>query len=269
MAREMFYAGDSFKEITASTGLPLSTIYRFQKSWATQDIRVGISETEGVDLPLNSVVERRVLQNICRVLKLRPHYVNLPFDHLLSSLADSKVDVGMSSLAATVERRRLMDFTANYTNRLDPIHFYARRDARIFSVAQIYKGRFGVVRGTLHEPFLKKLGVTMRFFADVGKMSEALLAGKVDAILCNEANMSPRLQELLTTIPFESPIEYGEDGGFALAKRFCGAERVSDVLDKMVRVGMIDCLDEFYYGSSTPRESLLKDYEDLKRALEL
>jgi polar amino acid transport system substrate-binding protein len=121
---------------------------------------------------------------ICEELKIACSIQMRRFDTLLASLADSRGDAVMASIAVTPESRKLADFTDPYYRT--PARFAVRRDSDVVDVRpEALEGKqVAVVAGSAHEAFLKALftEVNLRPYATPEQARDGLRNGQVDML---------------------------------------------------------------------------------------
>ncbi|HYI26460.1 MAG TPA: transporter substrate-binding domain-containing protein, partial [Bradyrhizobium sp.] len=104
------------------------------------------------------------------------------FDTLIGSLADSRGDAVVASIAVTPQTRERVDFSDPYYRT--PARFVARRELALYDIRpELLEGRkVAVVSGTAHEAYLKGLftEAELRAFPSVEAARDALVRNEVD-----------------------------------------------------------------------------------------
>lgn len=272
-AQSLFYKGFAIHNIARHSGLPISTLYRYAKVWTQSELTVGVSSDSPLanqELPIaskNCQSELHMIHALCTTLQARPKFVRLPFADLVGAIERHDVDIGVSGLSPTDERKRKIHFTNYYTRVNDPIHFYALKSSRIFSLDQIFKGKFGTLKGSLHEVFLRNLGLKAKLFTSDVQVEAALRAKTIDAILSTEGSLSPQLLKDASIVETSFPLTYGLRSAIAVAPRFQKGEVIATTIDKMNSLGITDVIDDLRFDHAHGRDKLENTYTDLLTAL--
>ncbi|MEP4077140.1 substrate-binding periplasmic protein [Haloferula sp.] len=116
-----------------------------------------------------------------------PHFIDRSWDRLLPSLQAGEVDIVMSNMTITDERRTLAEFTNPYLEvgqmllvRGNELHFY--QDPKIIALVD---KRIGVEPGTVSDAFVQRycLKATIVPLSSPDKAISALAKGRIDAYL--------------------------------------------------------------------------------------
>lgn len=117
-------------------------------------------------------------------LKTKVEYKNIPWDDLFKALDNKQIDMIMSAVTITDERKRTYDFSDNYLNAGQVI--ITRKDNLIINSADSLKGkRIAVQQGTTNEVEALKFttpALVIRY-SDFVQATKALVDGNADAIL--------------------------------------------------------------------------------------
>lgn len=121
---------------------------------------------------------------ICDELEVECLIRPLPWDELLSALAENRADAAIASIKINEETLTKADFTDSYYHT--PARFVARKDSTIESVTpETAAGhKIAVVRGTAHEAFLRDFFDQAQIvpFDNAGQAETALRSGAVDLL---------------------------------------------------------------------------------------
>ena len=117
-------------------------------------------------------------------LGVKVDFKNIKWDDLFNALDSKKVDVIISSVSITDERKQKYDFSDSYLNA-GQVVITQRTNNTISSAADLKGKKIGVQKGTTDEQEAEKLtsdDLVIRY-DDYEKATKALVAGDVDAIL--------------------------------------------------------------------------------------
>ena len=117
---------------------------------------------------------------------LEPDFRDLTFDTLIPSLQSGRIDVAVSGMSITPERQQTVDFTDPYVNA--GLVVAVRPDSGINGVDDLAGKAVGVNIGTTGATEAEALAAdgrvgSVQTFQDTGLSMEALVAGKVDAVI--------------------------------------------------------------------------------------
>lgn len=108
---------------------------------------------------------------------------NVPWDYIFQELKDKKIDMIISSVTITDERKKLYDFSDPYINAGQII--VSRKDNPITSTAQLKGKKISVQKGTTNEKEAVKFTSPdlVMSYDDFIAATKALADGKVDAMI--------------------------------------------------------------------------------------
>jgi polar amino acid transport system substrate-binding protein len=119
--------------------------------------------------------DRDVGDEVCARAHLTCEWVNTRFDKLIPGVMSGEFDIVMGGMAASAERRRLVDFTQTYSDSGGSSDFVGRTGAPEPADALI-----GVQSGTIHEQHLKDQNYRFVTYGTERDILDALVAGKVE-----------------------------------------------------------------------------------------
>ncbi|BCX79802.1 basic amino acid ABC transporter substrate-binding protein [Campylobacter sp. 19-13652] len=177
---------------------------------------------------------------------------NMPFDTLIVALKAGKIDMAMSAMSATDERRKHVDFTDSYFESAN-LFLQRKDDAPIKNSADLVGKRLGLVQGTIQEMAAKKIdGAKLVLTDNIATTVLNLKAGKVDAVIVDSVVGYGYLKQNKDTL-VESFVEPDGSEGISIA---FDKDKFKDTIEK-INTAISDI------KSSAVFDELLKKY-DLK-----
>jgi polar amino acid transport system substrate-binding protein len=179
-----FVAGVCCARLTAAADTPPAT-------GAATELRVGIA---AIYPPLAfkqdgelTGIEVQFAQQLGTDLGVKITFVETPFPELIPALRAQRIDIIMSGMSITDDRKKLVSFTQPYL-RVGQMRLMRREDVeRLKSRAAMNRPttRIGVVTGTTGETYVRAhLGrATIEGFADVDAAVAALRADRIDVFI--------------------------------------------------------------------------------------
>ena len=189
---------------------------------------------------------------------------HMPYPALLSSMETGKINLLISNLNATPERSEKVQFSDCYVDSCIAalVHRdnYRPADVTIEKVTDLAGKKVGVrAAGTLPllaDKFVK--GVNYVYFSEYTDAVQALLVGKIDAVLIDEpiatcfVNQKPKQLKIAS-------IFVDDEYGFALPKNSPLLARASAVVKKMEKAGDLAKLKAKWCGTN-PAKKVLEDW---------
>lgn len=108
----------------------------------------------GEDLSLDGY-DVAMAKEIGRRLGYPPEFVTLTFDGLLSAVQAGKVDMALSAIAVTPERRALVDFSSVYHIDEDVVLYNTAAPVEVRRLDDLLRYRVGVRQGSEHQAWLQ------------------------------------------------------------------------------------------------------------------
>ena len=131
-------------------------------------------EFKGFDLDL--------IRGIADKIGLKAEFAAIDFPALLPAISQGRFDIGAASIAGTVERQKICDFSEGYLGGY--LGVLTTKSSGITKEYNSTDGkRLGVLQGTIQEAYAKKFlpGATLVMFPDNNAGVSALTTGRVDA----------------------------------------------------------------------------------------
>lgn len=130
-------------------------------------------------------ISNDILQRVAELENFKINYVPLKFDALIPSIQAGQIDIAVSGIFITEERKKIVDFS-------DPYHVQgaivvAPIDSEINSIADLEGKRLASEQGSaalnIAKANEKEWGVEIRILQDAANMQLAMRAGDVDAMI--------------------------------------------------------------------------------------
>ncbi|MCI2055611.1 MAG: ABC transporter permease subunit [Oscillibacter sp.] len=203
----------------------------------------------------NVGINVELIELIARELDMKVEFSTMDFDALLPAIQSGKVDLAISDINATDERRQLVDFTQSYFD--NPQVLVTREeiqtDTRVPEYTELSQLSGKVVSaqtGTVVDILVDSAvqDVTYSFFNNRTDQLAALESGKVEAFPCDEpvALLAVAQNPDLTILP-QCVVE--DHYGVALQKDSPLTPQVNDAIAQLKADGTLDAMREKWSGS--------------------
>ena len=165
---------------------------------------------------------------LCAEMKVKCQWVEQEFDGLIPALKVRKIDMILSSMSITDERKRSVDFTNKYYN--SPAKLVMKEGAQVNDIKSDLKGKkLGVQRGSIHDRFatevLEPAGVSITRYSSQNEIYLDLTAGRLDGTLADATLLDDGFLKTdagtgfaFTGPDFNDPKYFGEGIGIAVRK---------------------------------------------------
>jgi lysine/arginine/ornithine transport system substrate-binding protein len=143
------------------------------------EYRDASGELKGFDIEIGNA--------LCARMNVKCVWSPQDFDGLIPALKAGKIDLIISSLSATPNRGKAVDFSRPYY--ISPSQFVARKGSGITDDAKTLEGKvIAVQSGTNHEAYLEQKlpDVTAKSYNTIEEAELDLEAGRVDAFLADK-----------------------------------------------------------------------------------
>ncbi len=126
-----------------------------------------------------------LLDAISKKAGFRYQIEQMAFKDILFALRAGRLDVGISGIAVTRERKRIIDFSKSYYR--SDLGILVPDKSLITGLADLNGRKVGVFYGTVCTPFVNKkvVGAEIVLYRSFDLMIEGLLDGEVDAIIAD------------------------------------------------------------------------------------
>ena len=204
-----------------------------------------------------------VIARVAYELNMKLEITSMSFGSLIEALLSKKVDVVGGSMSITPTRQEKVDFvTSYYQGGQTIVARYPKKSAvaEIEKVTDLAGKKVGVrAAGTLHllaEKFVKDVNYV--YFTEYTDAVQALLAGKIDAILIDEPIATCFVNQKPEQLKIAS-IFVDDEYGFCLPKNSPLLGRASAVVEKMEKSGDLAKLKAKWCGND-PDKKVLEDW---------
>lgn len=177
-------------------------------------------------------------------------FKNIPWDNLFQALENNEIDMILSAVTITDERKQQYDFSAEYLNAGQVI-VTQRTNTTISSSAASLRGqKIGVQEGTTNEEkalTLTNENLVIRY-PDFKQATEALIAGDVDAVLADLPGAKGILLDNPTLRVATDPLT-NEYYGIVFRKNDPNREIINETLSKLKVKGVLTDLKQKWFDS--------------------
>ncbi len=250
LAKYLYLAGHSLNFISQKTKISLSHLYRLKNDWHVRTIRVAINFEPfdtGHQMGVADYCDQQLIYAICANLGYRPKLIYQPFHQLLKVVELGVAELAIANLSAADFRRKTNLFSVPYdTQHRDDISFFVASDSPHSHLNQIFKGRIGVTRSSMHDHFLQKQNsIATRTFANEKLMVDALIQRQIDGLLSDTGSLPVSSLGKLRAISSGFNLNYGlkPSIAFNLREDRLGAE-FNVAIERLNGLGFIDELLE-------------------------
>ncbi|MBT8986991.1 ABC transporter substrate-binding protein/permease [Lactobacillus delbrueckii subsp. bulgaricus] len=138
-------------------------------------------------------VDVELAKQIAKDLGVKLEIKNMDFDSLLVALETGKIDVIISGMTPTAERKKSIDFSKIYYAEKSDYFVISKTNKAKYTSTASFKGKtVGAQTGSLQYTSLKKnaakSGIKVKGLAKISNLLMALKSGKLDAVLLGELN---------------------------------------------------------------------------------
>ena len=177
-------AGTVMKKIKSSGKIVVGMSADYPPMEFTKNVN-GKNKFVGVDVEL--------AKQIAKDLGVKLEIKNMDFDSLLVALETGKIDVIISGMTPTSERKKSIDFSKIYYAEKSDYFVINKTNKAKYTSTSSFKGKtVGAQTGSLQYTSLKKSasksGIKVKGLAKISNLLMALKSGKVDAVLLGELN---------------------------------------------------------------------------------
>lgn len=189
-----------------------------------------------------------LLEEISKKTGIKFEVQNIQFDGLIPALVSGKIDAAISSMSATQERRKTVDFSDTYftTQHL----FISKKGTDFKDKSDLKDKKVGVQVGTLQETFARTLeGVTVVPFESTPNVFLSLKAGKIDALITDSSLGYEFIKKSPDTFEdFYSEPDGSEGLSIAFKKDKFKNEitKINQALNEIKKDGILDILTKKY-----------------------
>jgi polar amino acid transport system substrate-binding protein len=196
--------------------------------------------------------EYEMMEAVAKELNLKLEYLAPQnFDSILASVASgTKMDVGVSSLTITDERKELIDFCIPY---FDSNQACVALKSKNFTSPMDLNGKtVGAQSGTTGADWvnenLKDPGTTLKEYNQTSEALAAMMAGDIEAVFYDEPVAKLQITTTYTEAEIVQVIATGEQYGIAVAKTNTALrEEINKALQALKANGTFDTIFSKYF----------------------
>jgi len=192
-----------------------------------------------------------LIERLAYELGLRVEYSDMQYSALVLALQSGRVDVIVSNMTPTPERKEKVNFTARYFD--NPQVAMVRKPAvakKITDVSQLAGKKVGILTGSAYDGMLKKHipGAVPEYFNAFSDQTAALKAGKISGFLVDEPIARDIINKTAGVTFLKKPLS--SDGyAFAFSKNQTALRgQVNALLKEMRANGEIAKIDAKWFG---------------------
>lgn len=193
-----------------------------------------------------------MMNEICSRLGMTLEITDMNFDSVITAVQSGKIDVGVSGMTITDERKENVNFSDSYFTAAQSI--LVPKDSEITSYQDLLDGTYkaGVQLGTTGDIMaVDKLGDRVSEFEKYGDALAALLAGKVDCMVL-DTGVAEAYAAANDLVVLEDPFGDASDieyYGIAVSKDNTDLlDKINGALADMKADGFFDELNQKYAG---------------------
>lgn len=179
-----------------------------------------------------------LIHQIARGLGKEVVFVDTSFTTLFPMLNTGRIDVAISCITATEERKKNFDFSVPYY--FDTIVMLVRRNSGYTSVSDMEGKKIGVQLGTTMQLWAEEKSLTkhLNVMDNVLSLVEALKVGHLDGVLIDKMQAYSFMEKNADLVQFI--VEQSDEGySIAFIKNSPYTEKINSVLEKFAAQGVI------------------------------
>lgn len=191
----------------------------------------------GVDMDLAKAIAEKI--------GAKYEIIDMDFDALIPSLTSNKIDLAISAITITDERKQQVDFSLPYYTANQVIIAKAESEVKIEKLEDLVKYKVGAQNGTtgqiyvqenlvdkklMNKDNLKKYSTNIEAITD-------MMNGNIDLVIIDDsaAQGYSKLKPIKTIFKIETNEEYG----IALQKESPHKEKINAALDELIKSGEV------------------------------
>lgn len=188
-------------------------------------------------------------KEICADLGVELEISNMAFDGLLVALQMGKVDIVISGMNATDERKQAVDFSDEYFYA-DQVLLVRKAEVDSLATADAFNGKkVGSQLGSIQEGVandqLKTIGAEMYNIANVQNLVMELKTKKIDGVVLDKPIADAFLRQNDDLALSACPLK-GEDSGFAIAVAKGNEDLVAAINGTLARLKTENKIDAYF-----------------------
>lgn len=186
-----------------------------------------------------------IAQAIADKLGVKMEVVDTDFDAVLSGLKGGNVDIAISGISATADRKKSFDFTDNYYNPPQGILINKKNAATYTSVDSLAGKKVGAQKGSIQEPIVKDQipEANMVSIAKVPTMVNEVKEGTLDAMVIETTVAQSYIDQNPDLQLADITLEHDDENAFAITIPKGATElqkELNSILKELIDSGKID-----------------------------
>ncbi|KAF1303885.1 MULTISPECIES: transporter substrate-binding domain-containing protein [Enterococcus] len=199
----------------------------------------GKDKIVGADIDLaNAIAEK---------LDVDVEFMDMEFNAVLSSLQQGKVDIAISGISATPERKESFDFSDNYYNPPQKIVINKKNAATFTSIESLSGKKIGAQKGSVQED-VAKTQIADAQIVSVAKVPNLIIElnqGSIDALVVEETVGASYIDQNPDLQFAEVDLKSSEDEAYAIALPKDSGELKSEINDVIKELNDSGKMEEF------------------------
>ena len=186
-----------------------------------------------------------LLEEIAKRLQLTVEFKDMNFDGIIAALQSKRIDLGVSAISATEERKKAVDFSDNYF--AGSIVMVCQKDSDIKQVSDLSGKTIGLQSGSMYEPYANSdlsqqaPNLIIKTLPKVPDLIQDMKSGRLSCIIMGktEGDLLVKQQsdfKVISLIGSEIEIAIAFPKGSSLR------DKVNTVLNDMKKDGSLDQL---------------------------
>jgi His/Glu/Gln/Arg/opine family amino acid ABC transporter permease subunit len=207
-------------------------------------------------------IDPEIVGEIARRNGLKLKIEDMSFDSVIAAVQTGKADVAASGITVTEERKRMVNFTTSYITAQQIV--LIPHNSKIRHPKEMKGKRIGVQHGTTGDQYVTKNIQQPQRYANAGLAVAALLAGKVDAIVLDNAPAEVFLHKEYERLKRLPEALTSEEYAFAISKKRPELLLLfNDTLREMKKDGTLQEILDKYLNK---KKTLLKEVAEKEKA---
>lgn len=186
-----------------------------------------------------------IAQAIADKLGVKMEIVDTDFDAVLAGLKGGNVDIAISGISATADRKKSFDFTDNYYNPPQAVLINKKNASVYTSVDTLAGKKVGAQKGSIQEPVVKEQipEANMVSIAKVPTMVNEVKEGTLDAMVIEATVAQSYIDQNPDLQLAEITLKHDDENAFAIAIPKGATElqkELNSILKELIDSGKID-----------------------------
>ena len=183
-------------------------------------------------------IDPEVVEEVARRNDLILKIEDMSFDSVIAAVQTGKADVAASGITVTEDRKRMVNFTIPYVKAEQVIILPVKTSIK--KVSDLKGKKIGVQHGTTGDQYVAKHLQAPQRFANGGLAVAALLAGKLDAVVLDNAPAEVFLKREPAKLKRLAAALTSEEYAYAISKKRPELLKLfNDTLQEMIKDGTL------------------------------